>query len=607
MRLKREGDFIALQVWLPLNGTVENQGLYNVEFAASNATINSSGKIGSCYSLNGSNSFIEATHDKTMWDDKEITFAIWFKCDQSKSSGTIMEIAADLALGYVYNSTGVRFTYWRSYLNTSNARAGDSNTGTTYYDASKWHHVAVTFAGPINKLYVDGELSQTWDSSSKYTVNFKPLLASGYNRISIGLSRGSTSYTGGLINDVRFYDHALSAREVKEIAKGLVLHYTLSDNSVQTLNNVYSYPTFNTSSDAGGWFHWGRTGHKGTYSQNTNKDYIYKKDQTYSHCVANGADATGEYLLYQSPTFDGGVRSLQCICKEENGLEINESIVFPTWNARSGGALNDIWTSIIPLRDNFYLCKCEGIQQDGSNDLIGFYVCKGYKVYFSEAYVENDRDICSDIFFSNDIVYDVSGFNNNGMKVGSLICSSDTPKYWTSTYFNGGDNAITVPFNTIISNSAIPFTINLWWKKTELGSDNYESLFGGPSGFEMDTRAGASSTLSLYMASTRGGNVYSPFSLNTWYMVTMASDRTNEYYYVNGELVKTIEAKSMPSGNYFIGAWGNATGQNYKGYLSDFRIYSTCLSADDILELYNTPISLTSNGVLLTSGEYTEA
>ena len=39
----------------------------------------------------------------------------------------------------------------------------------------------------------------------------------------------------------------------------------------------------------------------------------------------------------------------------------------------------------------------------------------------------------------------------------------------------------------------------------------------------------------------------------------------------------------------------------FNGKLSDFRLYYTALSADDILDLYNTPTSLASNGTLLTN------
>jgi hypothetical protein len=40
------------------------------------------------------------------------------------------------------------------------------------------------------------------------------------------------------MNDMRIYNHALSAAEVKEIAKGLVLHYPLNNNGIGTWNLV---------------------------------------------------------------------------------------------------------------------------------------------------------------------------------------------------------------------------------------------------------------------------------------------------------------------------------------------------------------------------------
>ena len=203
------------------------------------------------------------------------------------------------------------------------------------------------------------------------------------------------------------------------------------------------------------------------------------------------------------------------------------------------------------------------------------------------------------------IVYDTSGYKYNGTVVdGGISYSSDTVRYNVSAEFDGVNSAIAIPWSVFYKQGDV-FTLNLWWKKSSLGSKNYETLFGG-SGIEMDTRAGGASTLSLYMASTRGGNLYTPFSFNEWYMNTLVNDGTNELYYVNGQLVKTIEKKNMPTGTCYIGAWTSHTSQNYKGLISDFRIYKTALSADDILELYHTPITLSNNGTLMTQGEYME-
>lgn len=53
--------------------------------------------------------------------------------------------------------------------------------------------------------------------------------------------------------------------------------------------------------------------------------------------------------------------------------------------------------------------------------------------------------------------------------------------------------------------------------------------------------------------------------------------------------------------NWRMGIDANGT-TPYGGLISDFRIYSTCLSDADALALYQTPISLSSNGVLFEDG-----
>ena len=235
-----------LQVWLPLNGNLDNQGLSDFTFNNSGAVIDNNGKIGKCYSLDGSSSLLYSVHDKTIWNHKPITIAVWFKCDQNRSSGIIVDIAADMTLGYYYNSNGIRFYYWRAWLNGS-TRTGDTYADSTYYDATKWHHAVYVADGPMNYIYVDGQLSKYWDSSSKYTDNFIPLLGASYNRITIGTSAGNpNNRANGLVNDIRIYDHALSPREIKEISKGLVLHYPLNrggfggDNLLKKPNhNIY--------------------------------------------------------------------------------------------------------------------------------------------------------------------------------------------------------------------------------------------------------------------------------------------------------------------------------------------------------------------------------
>jgi hypothetical protein len=61
---------------------------------------------------------------------------------------------------------------------------------------------------------------------------------------SVSLKLGSVTpvyaayYYTGKINDIRIYDHALSAKEIEEIAKGLVLHYKLDDQFCEPTTNL---------------------------------------------------------------------------------------------------------------------------------------------------------------------------------------------------------------------------------------------------------------------------------------------------------------------------------------------------------------------------------
>ena len=48
---------MSLRVWLPLNGTLDNQGLddYNIEMVRGSEIYDSMGKIGKCFYSNGVN------------------------------------------------------------------------------------------------------------------------------------------------------------------------------------------------------------------------------------------------------------------------------------------------------------------------------------------------------------------------------------------------------------------------------------------------------------------------------------------------------------------------------------------------------------------------
>jgi len=87
-------------------------------------------------------------------------------------------------------------------------------------------------AGSGQKIYKDGVLSTTPGALNEwhhYVITGVNL--SSWTKFYIN-KYGSGWNFAGSINDVRIYNHCLSPKEVKEISKGLILHYKLDGNDI---------------------------------------------------------------------------------------------------------------------------------------------------------------------------------------------------------------------------------------------------------------------------------------------------------------------------------------------------------------------------------------
>ena len=630
---------MGLQIWLPLNGSLKNQGLYEVLPTGSTITMNNNGKIGQCLQTT---SIVSLNAPQSIYDvysvtGTEITYSFWVKIDKdylnqlistadfstktqiynkiiglpngTTSNGIGIHLRTDSGLT---NSTVLDQIYIYSYLRNGSYNGGSS---AQLINLDQWYHLAISYnKNNLLKFYINGVLI---DSRTVNRANINSTISEKDIRLNINVCQLGNSQSSSVhlmtlkeyFNDLRVYDHALSDKEVEEISKGLVLHYKL-DKNINVLNNCYNYPTFNTSNANGGWSHWGPSGHAGTYSQNTDKQFIYNKNNTYSHCVDNTASGTGKYYLcYQSPAFDGGYRSLQCIIKEANGLPITEMICNPGWNARNGGAPASIWTDISALGDGFYLCKVNGLSQDGSNNLVSITVQPGYKIYISEAYLENNKQICSDIFFQNDlsIIYDSSGYQNNGvLNDTSAISEFDSSRYTKYIKNNQANNSATYLLKgnvNVPESNALTFA---WWMyPTQIGSQT-SGLFS-TSSLDLPTDynvTAANMRDSCFDCCNTSGtcvriDVASSIVLNEWHHYALVYSGTQLLFYKDGVQVKTANQtgnlKSFTSIFPFYSKAGGVN-RNTSGGISDFRIYVTALSVNQIKELYNTSATIDNLG-----------
>ena len=112
---------------------------------------------------------------------------------------------------------------------------------------NEWHHLCLTYERITQKyrLYVDGKLQTLYeyDSSQKKEINKGKFIIypDTIAERPFNIFDWSTDYSANdsyrptcQMNDVRLYDHLLSEKEIKEISKGLTLHYTLRNPNAKT-------------------------------------------------------------------------------------------------------------------------------------------------------------------------------------------------------------------------------------------------------------------------------------------------------------------------------------------------------------------------------------
>lgn len=569
---------MALQIWLPLNGNLNNQGL-NTYTISNTGVIDSLGKIGSCYSYSKQYTLISGDIISNL---SKFSISCWVYLTNASTYNIFTS----------ENSSG----YWQFLLGNNSIKVRDSVSGLsgsridktiTAIPSSVWVHVTVVYDEGVVKVYQNGVLKDTLTFHSGATMNTHDKMYIGAD----GLNNTS-SYPGNCkINDFRVYNHCLSDKEVSEISKGLILHYKLSEN-YQTLNNSFNYPTFNISSSNGGWLHWAPSNNTGTYSQNKNREYIYRDTQTYSHYFEH---TSGEnyYICYQSPAFEGGYRSAQAIIKMPNGEDPRGHVRFGH-NANVG---TNPPTTFTQLGDGFWLMKHEGFQQNGSDDLVSISILHNKGVYISEAYLENDKKVCSDIFSTNNNVIDCSGYTREGEIIGNLTTNSDAPRYDYVTSFDGKS------YIQITSPSVEVRSVSFWAK--------WNSIPSGQSVVFVDQKSkmgfGLMSTGILCSSNGISTNTFNKTSIvaNKWYHFVIvntgtAPTSTNRDLFING--VKQIPTSNTSNWTFNIDylqvGKRSTTSDGLVGSISDFRMYVTPLTDNDVMDLYSTSTSVDNFGNL---------
>ena len=522
---------MALQVWLPLNknGADKNQGLANVNIT-STATYNASGKLGGSYDFSNSSKRISFPSQSWMApnDTNSISIAMWVK------AGSFNWIIACTAFEYKLSSSSFM---WRLGNGSTNTFA--TTTSGITFTTGTWYHLCGTWDAKNKKLaaYVNGEL-----------VKERTSTLTSYNDIS---STIDLVYGGSWnINDFRFYDHCLSLKEVKEIAKGLVLHYPLNDaacsknlasntdwertSSTEYMKILDSYQDAGTGEYTFSCEMKVAAGTPNVYIYSTDGDYTSK----YTYSVSD---------IYTNGVLDGKLSQQwqKIVCKLTFTVSAEDSTIMPhisTYYKYGSGA-------IVSVRNP----KLE----------------KGW----------NPNPIYTNSLYNT--VYDCSGYQNNGTISGSLSCSADSPRYNKSCKFGSGIIGTTSGF---ASAQSYTFWANVVDKTAQTVFVDGASKLG----------FGMFSTYFICSSAGKTSAKYSTANLTIgWHHFAVV----NDLLYIDGVLQEKPSGTDtwVYSGSMLeIGNRSNGNSYPWKGQISDFRVYATALSSEDIKELYNTSCIINS-------------
>lgn len=597
---------MALQIWMPLNGNIDNHGLRGdiIPQMMGNGVTFVDGKTGKAANFpNNPDSCLYMTGMELQTG----TWCAWIKVlgEGASSSQRIISEGRD------YSSIGTNF-----YVN----KAGTTLFFQSHKQAlaksiplNTWIHIAGIFGDGEITLYINGNkvssIAYTEDTDYYYSNGELVLGKMSYSRAL------TTNYFpfNGQICDFRVYDNALSANEIYEIAKGLILHYPLSREGMGCDNLIkgnFSCVTTSSSHTTSGsatipngtsilmanhgktlWFSFDYSA-EGARNNNTGRSGASLAMRYGAHLSFNYTDTSGVvHQHYPCASY---------LNKTDTGHAV-QSWIIPS----------DIQTA------NSFTVTLQPFASPADGNDATWYL-KNFKIEIGDEptpWVPHKEDSLYDqLGLDDNVVYDVSGYEHNATMINPTLLdySTTTRKYNVGLLFKrkSTTNSITEVGYLQYSNFYMPdeFTISYWWYY-----DSSLRLVGNPpSCFGYGTSDGYNKN-GIHNYDTKICINTAPFGSEqnvgrkeiaisyadkAWSHIAATFDGITLTVYVNGVVRGSITTGQSEKyhiirsdGNLFIGvdrAGGLTRGAS--GCLQDFRIYATALSAADVAKLYNGTI-----------------
>lgn len=587
-----------LAAWYPLISNMNNQGLADSNLTVSSTPTFVSGLLGGALQGGGAGSWT-STQTASILNNTAMSFCFWVYPDAATgdTGARARFFGNDSPRHYsIFQYPTCNDLHWDWRNNAGSTVLGGVLSGVL--PSYKWTHVTFTYQNPTFKIYINGVL--------KHTASASLDVQSYANATSVILA-----CSGRKLCDYRVYTHCLSHKEVQLISRGLMVHYPLSNNGSGCANLAKGTNTASTSTNTFGFS-------EAAGGSTRTIEYEVEGGTPCAKITRNStAHSSWSYLWYSNWDRNAIKPSTTYTLSMDVKGSGSGTIGFSAF--MQGNATNSITASVETIQNTFNASGWSHLVWRTTT--ISDFTDKGtgQTIYMSCGFLTNTEvwimmknlkleegsvdtpwtphtsdDAYTTMGYNSTTEYDTSGYCYNGIAEGTITYDSDTPRYSVASHFAKGAGVFG---HSNVALSA--FTIAFWGKHTA----SNKMLFGS-----MPTASTNNTSWYWYGDNSfkyPNGEFYynhnaGSYILNTWMHFVVTYDGANITVYRNGVNEGSKACTGSMTLEYCSIGIGFGSIYAEEGYVSDFRLYATCLTADDIKELYNTSASIANNGVLMS-------
>ena len=207
--------------WWPFNGNANDESGNGNNGTVNGAALTTDrfGVANKAYQFDGTDDFIEVLNNSNLQNLNSFSISLWYKINQWEQIGSNFWFAT------IEKPASYSLQLKKISLDSASVALTD-----IYHNEFAWNNLVITFVNNIQKTYSNGVLM---DSISN---NFN----SSNQSIFFGKDPGGIlEYTNGLLDDIGFWNRALSPCEIVALYNG--------QNPTQPITACYETATFNTT------------------------------------------------------------------------------------------------------------------------------------------------------------------------------------------------------------------------------------------------------------------------------------------------------------------------------------------------------------------------